>query len=332
MSCLNPQKLTVFPDRTHTLTSGKDSRTVFGQWIDSVDDNGEMTQLFEVPCGKCSECLKDRKQRWTNRLLMESACYDPHQVYFITLTYDDSHLVYSSSGVPSLRKSHIQSFIKRLRDFLQRSDKPDVYHGPVATVRYFVSGEYGDRSLRPHYHCILFGVDILGYSPFTIVGHNEQGQVLYTSDLISYTWTYGNNTVARGDPSTFAYTCGYVNKKLDKVQLGYEQFGIEPEFSLMSRRPGIGQRWLLDHKDEIIANGTFVLPYSNGVVLRPDRYALRVIFDDPEIVARFKIRKRNMMLSNLSYQDSRRTMRSEDAFKLVAAAKAQRFTRSKKIF
>lgn len=335
MACLHPNKLTVFPDKSHILTSGKDSRVLFGQWIDYVNEDGEMTQLFEVPCGKCSECIKDRKQRWTNRLICEADCYDLHSVYFVTLTIDDDHLdeFRSRSGVPSLRKEAVQSWIKRLRDFLERGDNKKVYYGDPVRIRYFLSGEYGDRTLRPHYHCILFGVDLLGFSPSTQVGKNEQGQILYTSDVISYTWKYGNNCVARFSPATAAYTCGYCVKKLTgERSCEYDHFGIEREFALMSRRPGIAQNWFLKHADEIIENGTYILPFSDGVLLRPDRYALRTVFQDPVVQSRFKIRKRDMMLNRLESIDRCSGTRAEVLLRNAAEAKAQQFVNSKKIF
>lgn len=333
MACLNPQKLTVFPDKGHRLTAGKDSRVAFGQWIDSVDEDGELTQLFEVPCGKCVECLKDRRQRWTNRLLLEAASYDVHQVYFVTLTYDDEHLDYSESGVATLRKKHIQDWIRSLREYVEKSPDPDVYYGPPCKIRYFAAGEYGDRTLRPHYHVLLFGCDLFGYSPHVQVDKNNAGQILYSSDLISVTWRNGNNSVARFSAATAAYTCGYVNKKLqDEKRSGYDFLHIEPEFCLMSRRPGIGAKWLQDHKDEILKTGTYVLPFSDGVVLRPDRYALRCIFTDPVDNARIKIRKREQMNNRLRNQTFVRSMNVEDALRAVAEAKAQKFVKSNKTF
>ena len=62
---------------------------------------------------------------------------------FITLTYNDENL----PNPPVVSKREAQLFIKRLRKLLY----PKLF-------RYYIVGEYGDKSNRPHYHALLFGV------------------------------------------------------------------------------------------------------------------------------------------------------------------------------
>lgn len=133
-------------------------------------------QLVSVPCGKCSACLIRRSSLWTARLREESACH-PYTM-FVTLTYDDSHLPlvsldsladsfftdnfnkavsdsfdfinYHRQLIPCLSVRDLQLFFKRLRS------KISYYHGTQTTLRYFVAGEYGPTTFRPHYHMLLW--------------------------------------------------------------------------------------------------------------------------------------------------------------------------------
>lgn len=103
---------------------------------------------MDVPCGKCLECLEQKKQEWCFRLDQEKRFSDCS--FFVTFTYEDTHLTYADDQ-PCLVKRDLQLFFKRLRKFL-KGDK----------LKYYCVGEYGDkwRPLtplgRPHYHALIF--------------------------------------------------------------------------------------------------------------------------------------------------------------------------------
>ena len=59
--------------------------------------NGDLRQTILVPCGHCIACRIARSREWAVRLLHESEFWDVF--CFVTLTYDDEHLV-SPSLVP----------------------------------------------------------------------------------------------------------------------------------------------------------------------------------------------------------------------------------------
>ena len=64
-----------------------------------------------VPCGRCSACLRSRRESWTIRLFEE---FKNHLYgYFVTMTYADEHLVYAIE--PTLCKRDVQLFTKNLR-------------------------------------------------------------------------------------------------------------------------------------------------------------------------------------------------------------------------
>lgn len=90
-----------------------------------------------VPCGKCLACLVNKRNEWAFRLEQEYKA--SHGACFVTLTY---HPKFCPDY--GLDKKHVQKYMKRLRKVC--SDK----------LRYFLVGEYGTRTQRPHYHIILF--------------------------------------------------------------------------------------------------------------------------------------------------------------------------------
>lgn len=172
-------------------------------------------------CGQCLPCRIDRKRIWTHRLILEGA--DHTDKCFVTLTYDDEHLPADNSLVPK----HAQDWLKRLRKAVE----------PVR-LRFFLVGEYGDRTSRPHYHVALYG-----YPPCHRGRTDHRREYCCPScDLILRTWSFGGVDLGELNPESASYVAGYVTKKLTKSDEYSEEVlqGRHPEFTRMSRRPGIG--------------------------------------------------------------------------------------------
>lgn len=191
------------------------------------------------------------------RQYLESLCHD--ESCFVTLTYDDKNLPEGSSLVPG----HAVNFLKRLRDRLYRADG--------RRLRYFLVGEYGDESQRPHYHLSLFGV----------------GQHL--TSFINECWGRGFAYAAEFNETTAQYVAGYVVKKLtskDDPRL----CGRYPEFARMSRKPGLGAGAVAviaealgsdNGLDDILSNGD--VPYKLNLGRRSiplGRYLREVLRDE----------------------------------------------------
>lgn len=98
-----------------------------------------------VPCGKCYACLSNKRQAWSFRLYNELK--NAESAYFVTLTYDDSHVPLDDFCQQHVCKRDVQLFLKRLRKSLS-----DV------KIKYFIVSEYGPTTYRPHYHCIIFNL------------------------------------------------------------------------------------------------------------------------------------------------------------------------------
>lgn len=99
-----------------------------------------------VPCGKCLNCLSDRRNEWSIRLAIHTE-YSARMPLFLTLTYDNDHLPLVD-GVPTLQRSHVSAFLKEYKRKYNLAN--DVF-------TYFGCGEYGDTFGRPHYHLLFFG-------------------------------------------------------------------------------------------------------------------------------------------------------------------------------
>jgi len=208
---------------------------------------------LQVPCGQCIGCRLERSRQWAIRCVHEKQLHEDNS--FITLTYNDDHL---PDGGTLVRK-HFVDFMKRLRR-------------KVGPVRVFYCGEYGDETLRPHYHACLFG-----YRPPDPELFSMKNEIpLYTSPSLRERWGMGHATFGELNFETAAYCARYVTKKVtgDAAHEHYrtidpdtgEIFDRLPEFNGMSRRPGIGLPWLQKYgkdsysKDEIILRDRAMKP------------------------------------------------------------------------
>jgi len=211
-----------------------------------------------VPCGRCIGCRLAHGLMWKLRMVHESRFHDA--TCFLTLTYSNEHLPRSGQLV----KKHVQDFLKRLR-----------YEIRPIKIRYYCCGEYGEQSLRPHYHLIVYGYrpdDLQLYKP-------GEGQNTYTSERIERVWGLGFVTVGDVTPETCAYTARYVTKKISGAQAEThyqrlhtdtgEVVNVPPEFSLMSRRPGIGASYFSSYFEELMAHDHVV---DNGHPTTVPRY------------------------------------------------------------
>lgn len=146
-------------------------------------------------------CRINRRRLWTSRILLQLATQP--LAAFVTLTYEQNPY--------ELVPRDAQLFLKRLRK-----------NYPPRSIHYFLVGEYGDRTYRPHYHAALFGVSILD------------------TQIVEKAWGLGFVQVGELNETTAAYVAGYVCKKMtNKTDPRLE--GRYPEFARMSRRPALGQ-------------------------------------------------------------------------------------------
>ncbi len=192
------------------------------------------------------------------RMVHEAQLHDNN--CFITLTYDSAHLPENGELVVG----HYQKFMKRLRR-----------QYPETKIRFYHCGEYGENNFRPHYHACLFNFDFVDKTLWKKIGDNN----LYISQVLEKTWGKGFATVGNLTFKSAAYAARYVTKKKTGPQkeAHYERINrntgevvqLPPEYSTMSRRPGIGLGFFKQFKDEIYPDDFVVL---NNKKMQPPKY------------------------------------------------------------
>lgn len=232
MSCTNPNLMRFFLDPatgalSHTFEGPavRFDPSTFG----SANDLLTRGYYFQpVPCGHCPDCLADSAREWSNRCLLELEDND-NVGCFVTLTYDNFNLPIDDDG-PTLRKCDPQLFMKRLRWYFSSK-----------RIRFFLCGEYGPRTFRPHYHVILFGLGLFDFGDCVVKKYNKLGQPLWVSETLSKIWPFGYHLIGAVTKESCDYVARYTLKKqFDLDSDGKYPPHILPPFTLCSRRPGIG--------------------------------------------------------------------------------------------
>ena len=218
-------------------------------------------RFIAVPCGHCEDCLTNNARSWSIRILKEAEQYEHN--YFITLTYDDEHLPKNGS----LDKEAISSFNKALKQKLGRDLKLP------SDFRFYAVGEYGEKEWRPHYHSIMFNLFI---PDLKFVYTSSDGFPVYESKILNDVWKKGFVQIEDVSIGSACYVARYCDKKkknLSKQDLEFmHKIGLDPEFSRMSRRPGIGANYLNTILDKI-KNGNFKIHYKNNDFSIPKYYS-----------------------------------------------------------
>lgn len=216
---------------------------------------------MRVPCNRCMACRINKGQEWTLRVLYELE--RSKKGVFATLTYDDAYLPYNGSLV----KKDMQDFNKRVRKYFFGSSKSE--------YKYFLCGEYGPKTMRPHYHVAMLGIDI-PFSEWIFVRY-EDGKPVYTSPTLSKLWPFGFNTIGVLEQGSINYVTGYVQKKLyGKDSKLYKDLGVIPPFQLSSTRLGVD--YLMTERDRVLDNG--FLSYHGRKMPIPKYYAQKIGLSD----------------------------------------------------
>ncbi|AXL14795.1 replication initiator protein [Microviridae sp.] len=219
------------------------------------NDNGKYPLVFtrqeaqqddplRIPCGSCIGCRLEQSRQWATRCVHESTMWPDNS--FITLTYDDEHLPTNQS----LDIIEWQSFMKALRQQLHPKK-----------IRFYAAGEYGKdqdprttRTIgRPHYHAIIFN--------HSFPRDEQIGKDLYRSDQLDSIWGKGFASVGAMTFESAAYVARYCTKKItgelaeQHYQVSNPETGeitnLKPEFSVMSRMPGIGRTWFDKYRKDL---------------------------------------------------------------------------------
>jgi len=219
-----------------------------------IEINGDLA----FPCGKCMSCRVQRTQEWSIRLIHEKTDWD-HSI-FVTLTYSDEKL--PTSG--KLQKTDLQKFLKRLRKF---------YESPI---KYYASGEYGEKYGRPHYHLIIFGM-----SP-------------EDKPLIEKAWNQGLVHVGTVTLESCRYVASYIQKKQNRT--GNKE---EDLFSLQSC--GLGLAWSKRNESYLKSNERIT---HKGIPMGIPRYYVKKLGLDLSKSQNERVEKVNEELRQVKNQNN----------------------------
>lgn len=200
---------------------------------------------LEFECRKCLPCRLNIAREKAIRTYHEAKMQE--NSIFLTLTYDEEHL-----ESDRLIYEHFQLFMKRLR---WKSDKK---------LNYMVTGEYGEKNKRPHWHAIIFN-----YWPKDIKHKytSDRGDKVWESDEIHKIWKKGACEFGEVTMDSANYVARYAAKKL--VHGKDEEHDYHPIHKTSSKR-AIGRSWIEKYWKHTFENGFVILP--NGEYAKIPRY------------------------------------------------------------
>lgn len=339
MSCYHP--LLGIPEynprtnKPYLTVNGKPRLRIFKMEGDD-DPRMLLPDVVQIPCGNCIGCRLEYSRQWANRCMLELKYHE--SAYFLTLTYNDGNLpihwhVDEATGeaapVATLVKRDWQLFMKRLRRAF-----------PDQKLRFFMSGEYGEKNMRPHFHAIVFGLKI---DDLKFYKHLDKYDY-FTSETINKIWDYeclpshefdgckmvydvvscqysitplttrGLVVIGEVNWDTCAYTARYVMSKMKGPSASfYPDHGLLPPFTLMSRKPGIGRQYYDDHPDLYDCAYINVSTPQGGKKFPPPKYFDRILEqENPELLASLKEQRKaaaqayqeaKLQQTDLSYLD-----------------------------
>lgn len=323
-----------------TVKSG--GAVLFGYRADNLRDS-LLYDYVDIPCGDCEGCRLRASREKTYRLVAERELHQ--DAWFVTLTYRNEDLtpakrvtIDPQSGelhvidqlcdtkgnvlpCATIRYDEFQAFEKRLR---RRIDY--MFGKELAAFRQYHCGEYGGKTLRPHFHCILYGIPesvLLCKQKRPIRVPGKPG--IYQSLLLDECWGHGVVGYAKANFEAMQYVAGYTLKKRScwqsrndaevyyasqgidaadyprhmyrgKLVVSYPSELVTPEKGSGSNRPGLGRGFYEAHRDEMYRDYTdeMLIHGPHGALrVRPSSYFDRLYdLDAPSQMAELRRRRR----------------------------------------
>lgn len=163
-----------------------------------------------IKCGKCPTCQREKASEWAIKLINEAKYHK--KACFITLTFDNKILLDRNSKAHKYganasfvfninnSKEYFKKFIKRLRK-----------HYKDKAITFFHVGEYGEKTKRPHHHCIIYGINF--EEDRREIEKSKSGKTQYFSKTLFDLWACGRISVQDLNTSNTIYICQYSLKK-----------------------------------------------------------------------------------------------------------------------
>lgn len=192
---------------------------------------------MRTACHECWQCREQAVHDWVGRNIAES--YTAKATYALTLTYgrgragDVSH-----ERASVLTYSDVQKFLKLLRR-----------HG--YDVRYHVTGEYGGKKGRAHWHIVLY---FMNKKPPVVLEKNwmweavnSDGKRVFHKGEQQLFWPHGFVFITKPSYKAVRYNMKYIMKDLeDDVRQGH---------MAMSKKPPLGTFYFKELAEQYVEQG-----------------------------------------------------------------------------
>lgn len=299
---------------------------------------GEIMSL-EVPCGKCLECLKKYQNDWTIRMyeeiLYRKKCSFLTFTYREKITWKDRRLKYpySTFNIPpqkivpmlvdiktgdvhrTVYKKHIQDAFKRFREYRKKK-------GLTTPFTYFVTSEYGPRTLRPHYHILVFGLDLQELLPLRQdwqyrYGYTKDSNVTFGQKSAFNTAKYVAKYCSKGVFENPKVKQGKVFKTFHLIskKLGYHYVDLHKQrhlglqhFKNMYSRKSIS--YIVDNMFYSIVGSQGVSPTSSTIRYSLPKYYKEYIYGKKNLL-RYKMLLEILQRNDCLYRDELRQIQSK---------------------
>ena len=214
---------------------------------------GNKSDIYQVPCGRCTNCKIQIAKEWALRCTLELPYWD--KAIFTTLTFNNENNI-----DPSIHKTEFQKFVQDVRNDMRKSGKK---------IKILGCGEYGDEKMRKHYHAIIFGIGLSDEK--RVIGTDETW--ISEDGIIEKNWLKGNVFNGTVTYESCRYVASYIFKKYydDLKEQVYTSIGLETPFQYTSG--GIGKSFYNEWKNNIVNRGYIML---NGVKNTIPRYYLKL--------------------------------------------------------
>lgn len=180
----------------------------------------------KVACRKCWQCTAHRVQDWAGRVIAEKEYC--RKTSFVTLTYGKTKSVgekFDDIAAFTLIYRDVQLYLKRLRK-------------AGFSCRYLLSGEYGTKKGRSHWHLLLFWED---RCPLDEWEKDDRGRPLIELDAENICWVdpFWPHGFTNWKGEIGYGSANYVCKYMLKDEEGEAQFH-------MSKVPCLGHNFMVD--------------------------------------------------------------------------------------
>lgn len=255
---------------------------------------------FQIPCGKCISCRLEYARQWAIRCVHEAKMHPEN--CFITLTYAEENLksdklVYQDfqTFVKNLRSQRFQGLLDLMFPTLPQKEQRQLWRklpkerqnelNDSIRISVFVTGEYGDRQKRPHWHALLFN-----YRPedSTYKYSNDRGDKIYSSETLGNLWPHGISELGDVTFESAGYCARYAAKKLAH---GPDQSHDFNPISKKSCKHAIGKSFLEKYWKEIFDNGFVIVNNTKSSI--PRYYEKWLKRHQPEAYARYVTQLKN---------------------------------------